>query len=407
MKSLISVLFILLSAGALIGQQRFVASLDGNQEVPPNGPSGAKGTCTIVLNAAQTQITVNCTFSGLGTPATAGHIHGNGVVGVNAPVLFGFTGVPAATSGSIGPLNFAVTAQQVADMRAHRHYVNIHTSAFPGGEIRGQIKQAFTVYDVDGDGRTDPTVFRQSTNTFWFQNSLNGGAKTVTMGTGTGDIFLNNTADFDGDGRGDPLLLKLDALSTATWSIYQTGTNTVRSVQWGNFSVASNDTLAINDYDGDGRQDIAVFRRSTGDWWVIESSTDTARVTHWGTVSDFPSIGDYDGDGKADLTVVRVELGQRVWYTLNSSDGQTVRVVYGASATDGVFFFAPLDLDGDGKQDRSVNRTVNSQRIWFVLRSSDGQSVQFQWGITADTPLFGDYDGDGKTDFVARRNTGG
>jgi len=402
---LISILVLMLVVTAS-AQQRFVASLNGAQEVPANSSAG-KGTCTIVLNAAQTQITVSCTFSGLGTNAAAGHIHGNAAVGATAGVLFGFTGVPTATSGTIGPLNFTVTAQQVADMRAHLHYVNIHSTAFPNGEIRGQIKQAFTVYDVDGDGRTDPTAFRVSTSTFWILNSLNGGVTTFTHGTGAGDIFLNNTADFDGDGRGDPLLIKLDAGSLATWSIYQTDTNTVRNVQWGNFTGAVGDTLAINDYDGDGSQDVAVFRRSTGDWWIIQSSTNTQRVEHWGTANDFPSIGDYDGDGKADLTVVRVESGARVWYTLNSSNGQFVSVIYGVSATDGVFFFAPVDIDGDGKQDRAVNRIVSGQRTWFVLRSSDGQSVQFAWGVSADTPLFGDYDGDGKTDFVARRNTGG
>ena len=399
-------LLILFSATATFSQQRFAASLRGSQEVPPNN-SGGKGSCTIVLNAAQTQITVNCTFSGLGTNAAAAHIHGNGAVGVNAPVLFGFTGVPSATSGSIGPLVFAVTPQQVADMRAHLYYVNIHSTAIPGGEIRGQIKQAHTVYDVDGDGRTDATTFRQSTNTFWHLNSLNGAVTQFILGTGSGDIFLNNTADFDGDGRGDPLLLKLDAASTATWSIYQTDTNTVRSVQWGNFSVAINDSLAINDYDGDGKQDVAVFRRTTGDWWIIESSTGLAKVEHWGTVNDFPSIGDYDGDGRADLTAVRVESGQRVWYIRNSSTGALRREIFGTSATDGLFFFAPFDVDGDSRQDIAVNRITSGTRVFHVLRSSDGAYIQMPWGTTADTPLFGDYDGDGKTDLVARRNIGG
>src|SRR5688572_764558 len=107
-------LLILFSAGAASAQQRFVAALDGKQEVPANASAG-KGTCTIVLNTAQTEITVNCTFSGLGTTAVAAHIHGNAAPGVNAGILFGFTGVPAATSGTIGPLVFSVTAPQVAN----------------------------------------------------------------------------------------------------------------------------------------------------------------------------------------------------------------------------------------------------------------------------------------------------
>lgn len=400
-------LLILVSVGTASAQQRFVAAMDGAQEVPANASAG-KGTCTIVLNAAQTQITVNCTFSGLGTNLNAAHIHGNAAPTVNAPILFGFTGLPTATSGTIGPLNFAVTAQQVADMRAHLHYVNLHSVNLPGGEIRGQVKQAHTVTDLDGDGRSDPTIFRQSTNQFWIDHSLNPNFTIVSHGTGAGDIWLNNTADFDGDGRGDPLLLKLDASSNATWSIFQTGTNTIRTVLLGIFSVAVGDTLAIADYDGDGMQDPAVLRRSTGDWWIIQSSAPTfMRVVHWGALNDFPSVGDYDGDGKADFTAVRAESGNRVWYILNSSDDTQRRIPFGSSTTDGVFFFAPFDVDGDSKQDIAVNRITAGTRTFHVLRSSDGAYIQMAWGANTDTALFGDYDGDGKTDLVARRNISG
>src|SRR5215213_4403288 len=122
MKNLGYLLLVLLfSVLSISAQQRFVASMDGAQEVPPNASTG-KGTCTIVLNAAQNQITVNCTFSGLSVNASAGHIHGPGAVGVIVPVLFGFTGVPAATSGTIGPLNFAVTPAQVTALRSHLYY---------------------------------------------------------------------------------------------------------------------------------------------------------------------------------------------------------------------------------------------------------------------------------------------
>src|SRR4030095_8291230 len=106
MKNFLFVFALALCAATTISaQQRFVAAMDGLQEVPVNFSPG-KGTCTIVLNAAQTQITVNCTFTGLSTNLIAAHIHGNAAPGFNAPILFGFTGLPSAGAGTFGPLNF-------------------------------------------------------------------------------------------------------------------------------------------------------------------------------------------------------------------------------------------------------------------------------------------------------------
>jgi hypothetical protein len=413
-KTLLIFGLVLMSAIAASAQQTFVSAMTGAQEVPPTG-SSAKGTCKIVLNAAQTQITVTCTFSGLTTPANAGHIH-TGAVGVAGPVTIGFTGVPAATSGTIGPLTLAITPTQVATMRSHGFYTNIHNTTFPGGEIRGQVKQTmYTAFDYDGDGRTDITTFRQSTNTFWIQNSLDGTFSQVTHGTGTGDNWLNNSADFDGDGRADPMLIKIQGVN-AVWRILRTSDNTVSTTFWGDFSTANGEQLAMADYDGDGQTDIAVYRRLQGMFYILQSSLGNApRYVRWGastgsaTTGDQVCVGDYDGDGKADPTTVRNEGGQRVFYTLRSSDGASTRTPWGTDTTDGFFFFAQVDFDGDGKQDIQVNRNIGGVRNFLVLRSSDGGFDQIPFGTAtapADVASFGDYDGDGRTDIASRRIEG-
>lgn len=408
MNRLLLVLFLtMIAAAAASAQQTFVAALTPTQEVPPTASSG-KGTCKIVLNAAETQITISCTFSGLTSNANAGHIHGNAAVGSTAGVLFGFSGVTAGTSGTVTSQNFGLSPAQVGDMRRHLLYVNIHTTNFPNGEIRGQIKQTNTVFDRDGDGRTDIVTFRQSTNEWWIRSSLTGASSILVFGSGAGDNWLNNSpGDFDGDGIGDLFHIKLFG-NNANWAWSESSTFIIRNYLWGDFSAGVLDQLAYADYDGDGITDVAVFRRSTGDWWIRQSTTATLRWEHFGTTNDFGAIGDYDGDGKADLTAVRVEGSQRIWYTKRSSDGVITRTPWGAS-TDGFFFFAPVDVDGDGKQDLCVNRTLSGQRNFSVLRSSDGGTVQFSWGDTAapaSVAEFGDYDGDGKTDFVARKSNG-
>jgi hypothetical protein len=71
-----------------------------------------------------------------------------------------------------------------------------------------------------------------------------------------------------------------------------------------------------------------------------------------------------------------------------------------------------MDIDGDGRQDHMVVRDPNGaatgdQVTYYIRRSSDGQMYVLPWGLDTDGRLFGDYDGDGKTDIVARRNEGG
>ena len=115
----------------------FTAALDGAQEVPTVDTTG-EGRGAVSLNAAEDQITVNLAFADLGGNNTLAHIHGPAAVGVNAGILFDL-GNSGAPSGALGPLTFAVTAQQVADLKAGLWYFNVHSTANPSGEIRGQI----------------------------------------------------------------------------------------------------------------------------------------------------------------------------------------------------------------------------------------------------------------------------
>ncbi len=115
-----------------------VSSLTGSQEVPPAG-SAATGTGTTWLSNDETTLFVDLNFSGLGSNATAAHIHGPASAGTNADVLFGLTGLPSATSGSIPTQSFALTPTQLQQYKDGLFYFNIHSVNFPGGEIRGQI----------------------------------------------------------------------------------------------------------------------------------------------------------------------------------------------------------------------------------------------------------------------------
>jgi hypothetical protein len=71
------------------------------------------------------------------------------------------------------------------------------------------------------------------------------------------------------------------------------------------------------DFDGDGRNDLAIYRN--GQWWIFRSLAGTASVIALGVSTDIPAPADYDGDGTTDVGVFRPSTGD--WYVLRSSNG--------------------------------------------------------------------------------------
>lgn len=118
----------------------FKADLKGASEVPANTTSGS-GTASVNLDPATRKITWNVTFSGLTGPATAAHIHGPAAAGKNAGVLVWLSPKgKQATSPLTG--SATLTPAQVSDLMNGQCYVNVHTAANPGGEIRGQLEKS-------------------------------------------------------------------------------------------------------------------------------------------------------------------------------------------------------------------------------------------------------------------------
>jgi hypothetical protein len=131
----LSVVPALLPGSAKAAPMPFTVQLSGASEVPPNDTTG-KGLATLTFDSATKTLTWNVTFSGLTGPATMAHFHGPAAVGANAPVVIvlGGAGLTSPFSGQA-----KLTDPQEADMLAGKWYINIHTAAHPGGEIRGQV----------------------------------------------------------------------------------------------------------------------------------------------------------------------------------------------------------------------------------------------------------------------------
>ena len=114
--------------------EKMKATLDGKSEVPANASAGT-GTADLDYDAAAKKLTWKLTYSGLSGPATAAHFHGPAEPGKNAGVAVAIPN--AASSPAEG--SATLTDAQAADLTAGRYYINIHTAANPGGEIRGQV----------------------------------------------------------------------------------------------------------------------------------------------------------------------------------------------------------------------------------------------------------------------------
>jgi CHRD domain len=110
------------------------ATLDGAAEVPPVTTSG-KGTADVDFDPATKKLSWKVTHSGLSGPATAAHFHGPAEAGKNAGVAVAIPN--AASSPAEG--SATLTDAQAADLTAGKYYINVHTAANPGGEIRGQV----------------------------------------------------------------------------------------------------------------------------------------------------------------------------------------------------------------------------------------------------------------------------
>ena len=112
---------------------RLAGSMSGGEEVPAVNTAG-RGTLDGSYNKDTHKLVYTVTYEGLSGPATAAHFHGPASLGQNAGVV-----LPLASTATPIKGEATLSDAQAADLLAGRWYVNVHTRAHPGGEIRGQV----------------------------------------------------------------------------------------------------------------------------------------------------------------------------------------------------------------------------------------------------------------------------
>ncbi|MBK8466764.1 MAG: VCBS repeat-containing protein [Chloracidobacterium sp.] len=244
-------------------------------------------------------------------------------------------------------------------------------------------------------------------------------ASTLTISTG-GPSQVQHVTDFNGDGKTDISVARNEG-GTIVWYNYDGISNPPAGITYAFFGAAATDFIVPEDFDGDNKSDITVWRpgvAGSAGFYTLQSTNNTVRFEALGVENDDPAVvGDYDGDGKADPTVyscpsVSGPDGQCYFHyrgSLNNPSGNVTSIPWGFGV-DGDFFPLVGDFNGDGKNDFCIQRSNPSnlsQGQFILLLNSIGTVEYIDWGFSSDFLIPGDYDGDGKSDFCVRRTVGG
>jgi uncharacterized delta-60 repeat protein len=240
------------------------------------------------------------------------------------------------------------------------------------------------VADFDGDSKSDISVFRPSSGSWYSMQSTNG-FNVTNWGISSDKLA---PGDYTGDGKAD---LAIFRPLTGEWYVLRSENSSFYTVGLGQ----PGDRPVPTDFDGDGRLDVCVFRPSTGYWYYQNSSGIGQFEFQWGQNGDIPVPADFSGNGKADIAVYRPSNG--TWYLYNTTTGQVSIASFGLNGD----YPLPADFDGDSKADITVFRPSNG--AWYTYKSIDGAVQIIAWGQNGDIPAPADYNGDGKADQAVYR----
>jgi len=279
------------------------------------------------------------------------------------------------------------------------------------------------VGDFNGDGKPDLVVAINGGNAVASTVSVLLGkgdgtfqaAKNYAVGEGPSSVAVG---DFNGDGKPDFVVVGSGDLYGYMSVFLSKGDGTFQAAAnylWGS-TFSSPSSVAVGDFNGDGRPDFVVVGGGTYSMGVFLNNGDGSFQPMWAHNSAVVSaisvaVGAFNGDGKPDLATVTsynpVDPEVTVSILLGNGDG-TFQAPVNYAAGSGPYSVAVGDFDGDGKPDLAVADAGGGVSV--LLNNGDGTfqaAVNYGAGSEPFCVAVGDFNGDGKPDLaVANYNNG-
>jgi len=419
------------------------------EDTPTSGTFGPSR----VVSFAVTGVSANVTTVSVNMTLTHTYVGDLDVVlaspgGTRSLVIFSRVG--ATTAGSFGSDSELGGTYSFSDSATANFWTAATTAA--GGTIPAG---AYRTTAAGGAGQTNPAPVTSLNATFagltpaqangtWTLTFRDRGAGDVgnvsaanltVEPTGPVGVTRGTLFDFTGNGRTDFTTLSI-ASGNIIWNVVANPANPLPNqglIRRFAFGLAANmgagvlqDVIVPADYVGDGKTEVAVYRRSNSVYYLAQFplapntgiTLDRAVPFGNGATDILGAQGDYDGDGKIDYTVVRVVGGTYNWFILGSVTNTFKAIPFGtffdsmATPIRGTRVFPGADFTGDGRDELIIISRSATTGIftYYIGDSNTGAGVM--------TKSFGDFDddfsvppadytGDGRADFVAVRQTQG
>lgn len=266
----------------------------------------------------------------------------------------------------------------------------------------GVPQSAFAVPgDFDGDGTSDMSVglvggdrARNIGATAWLTRPTNGGTPLFWTWTVPADAYVSGRF-YVNDSRYYPGVVWVrDSNSPLEWYIKNAANQDV-VLQYG---LPGDSITNLGDWDGDGRDDIAVVRVGDGDylhWYVAQSASGQIVDYVFGLKGDKPFVSDCDGDGKAEIIVLRNTASEQFnWYIMNP-EVQTFFEGFGPIqwGLPGDLPLVPQDLDGDHLPDLIVTRKTGTLQIAYIRYGNGKVDSSISLGFDTSVPQIGNFSG--------------